>query len=161
MNARAIIISAGALLILVAGVIFALLPSGEEDYTVTDNPWVPATSSYDSACDAKCLAGMETVAVMNSPHLKGVSLLARPDVDDAWVQMGQCLDGVLACIDEAEDPMKAPACMAASACPQSCKTAFDGLSEMADNSDKMLNLIEEVFISGDKYCSPARWETSK
>lgn len=154
-------ITVAAIALFVAVVLVGLFVADDDDYVIAENPWQRTTVSYESNCDSECQKNVLPLAAISNRHLKGVVLLSRPDINDAYAQLGDCMESIMACIDKDGNPNAAPKCVAESKCPVPCKTAFAGLSENIRDNDKMLDLIETVFITGENYCSPRRWEGVK
>jgi len=161
MSRRNIIVAAVLLTVIVGAVFAGLRLVGDDDHGIAENPWKPASAPYGSDCDAACQKNVKPLAPISNTHLKGVVLFTRPDVDDAYAQLGDCLDQVMACMNKAGNALSAPSCVAASSCPAPCKAAFGGLSDNIKDGEKLLDLIETVFITGEQYCSPRRWEAGK
>ena len=120
------------------------------------SPWKAATVTYDSKCEGECLNRLQTVAVLNTPHLKGVKILWRPDIDDAIAQVGDCLDSIMACMDEVGgDPSHTAECVTkAKKCPEQCKKAYADQFNASMTAERQMEGVEAIFLADDGVCAP-------
>ena len=117
------------------------------------SPWKPADISHDSRCEGKCVEKLRPVAI-GIDHLAGITLYARPDVNDAVAQLGDCLESIKQCVAARGDPTQTAACVAASQCPAVCKQAYAAQFSATLPAAEQLDGLDRIFLDKDAVCAP-------
>lgn len=160
-NKRFIMI--GAVILLLIIIIFVFMSKGKTPVEAVSpprisSPWQPTTVPYDSECEGECLENIEEIAVIATPHLSGIKIFVRPDVNDAIAQWGDCLDTIMDCIAEKDDASQAAACVAQSQCPDSCKDAYAKQFNAGMSDEQQMSGIDIIFLDDNAFCAPREVE---
>ena len=156
MNKKLIIVA--GLVVAVGAALLWFFNTGEP-VLVKNNPWKPAKVSYNSDCGPQCAEKVSLLPRASGSHIPNLLILQRPDLDDAYTQLADCLQSVMQCVTTTGGPKQTSACVTKSICPQPCKDAYGTITKGVETSGKLLDAVEKVFLSDQAHCSPKRWET--
>jgi hypothetical protein len=118
------------------------------------SPWQPTTVPYDSKCEGECLNNIQEMADIETSHLRGIKIVVRPDINDEIAQLGDCLDSIMHCVDEKDDPSQTFACVAQSICPVECKESYAKQFTASMTGQQQVDGIETIFLADNAICSP-------
>lgn len=141
---RSIVITLGVFLLLIVAAVFIYLSKPE-------SPWVPATMEFGDCGDDCVDLGSRNIA-----HAGDVRFYYDKDVDDAVVQWAECLESAISCIKEGskEDTTLITKCVAASACPTSCRADYAGRITPASDLKEQLSYFQQTFLTEGSLCRP-------
>jgi len=124
---------------------------GRQGGSATHGPWQRASVAYDASCTGGC----EDLGELALGEVGDYQAKINRAVDDDVAQWGDCLQSVLSCIDAGGG---VSSCVAASACPENCRTSYARQTLGQTDEDALLDAFEILFIEAGGECVPDQEE---